>query len=69
MSEINKQEEKMILDVVEEVWRKVKARCSNLDDWETSAALYSIQDFLGSIDVNEDGVNDKLPREPQGRRP
>ena len=52
---INDNEKQEILNVVNAVYAKVKNRCSD-NDAEISAACYSIQDFLGEINVDEDGV-------------
>lgn len=53
---INEKEQKEICDVLSKVWKQVKARCEedDLDEEQTSSALYSIQDFIGSLDTSEE---------------
>lgn len=51
---ITDSEEKEISSLVERIFNDVKARCAvnGCDESETSASVYTIQDFLGSIDTD-----------------
>lgn len=53
---INADEQEAILTVVKRVYQNIKTRChqNGAAEDEISASLYSIQDFLGSIDTNQD---------------
>jgi hypothetical protein len=55
---ITAEESARIENLVREIWSTINDRCKagGANDHERSAALYSIQDFLGGIDIDGDGV-------------
>jgi len=59
---ITDDEEDAILTLVKRIYKNIKTRChqNGCNDAETSASLYSIQDFLGTIDTDDDAEQKNL---------